>query len=73
MDNPGTYNSSEALFSQDYQAASAVLYWNAPLPQFQNAPTINISSSSGASSEAGSVVVTGEYEGVHEDTVCVLC
>ena len=51
-------NATDALSLQNLQGATAVLYWNAPLVQFQNAPNITINSS-GGSIESGIVTVTG--------------
>ena len=49
---------NETLQLQNTQGATAVLYWNAPLPEFLDAPTINITSG-GAGIESGIVTVTG--------------
>ena len=51
-------NATAASTLQDLQAATNVLYWNAPLPQFEKAPHVNVSSS-GGSIESGGVTVTG--------------
>ena len=58
-----SYNESRVglLGLPDWVDAKSVLYWNAPLAQFENRPQINISDSSGASVEAGGpVIVAGK-------------
>ena len=43
-----------------YVGAASVLYWNAPLPEFNNRPQINLTEGDSGSIESGPVVLAGE-------------